>query len=107
MVASFHHGVPKRCMEEGIVRGLVAFVEVPHLEFAVISVPAYVMNRPMSLKNQRVATFEREFGTPVVLMSQDVRGDLEFFGRLELSQWLEQNIVDPSQLPWREFFLAA
>ena len=89
------------------MRGLVAFVEMPHLEFAVISVPPYVMNGSMSLKNQRVATFTREFGTPVVLMSQDARGELEFFGRLELSQWLEKNIVDPSQLPWREFFLAA
>lgn len=89
------------------MRGLVAFVRLPHLEFAVISVPEYVMKRPMAVKSTRVADFTREFGAPAVLMSQNVRGELEFFGRPELRQWLETNVLDPSQLQWREFGLAA
>jgi len=89
------------------VRGLVAFVEQQHVEFAVVSVQQYVMTSPLSHKNELVADFTREFGAPSVLMSRDGRGRLEFFGRLDLSQWLENNILDPSQLSWREFTLLA
>ena len=85
------------------MRGLVAFVEQHHVEFAVVSVQEYVMTGPLSHKNELVATFTRELGAPTVLMSQDDQGTMEFFGRLELSQWLENNILDPSELPWREF----
>ena len=89
------------------MRGLVAFVKVPHVEFAVVSVQEYVMNGRMSHKEKLVADFTREFGAPTVLMSQGAQGELEFFGRLELSEWLAENILDPSQLPWREFSVAA
>jgi hypothetical protein len=89
------------------VRGLVALVEEQHIEFAVVSVQDYVMSGPMSHKNELVAVFTREFGAPAVLMSEDNHGMLEFFGRLDLTQWLENNILDPSELPWREFNLAA
>ena len=89
------------------MRGLVAVVEVQHVEIAVVSVQGYVMNGPMTHKNELVAAFTREFGAPAVLMSQDGHGELEFYGRLDLSQWLANNIRDPSQLPWREFTLAA
>ena len=89
------------------MRRLVTFVEEQHLEFAIVSVQPYVMNGPLSHKNELVAAFTRELGAPAVLMSQDVRGELEFFGRLDLAQWLADNILDPSQLPWREFTLAA
>ena len=87
------------------MRGLVALVEEHHVEFAVVSVKDYVMHGPTSHKDELVATFTTEFGAPAVLMSQDGHGRLEFFGRLELTQWLEDNIDDPGQLPWREFNL--
>jgi len=89
------------------VRGRVAFVEEQHLEFAVVSVQEYVMTGPMSHKNELVRAFTREFGAPAVLMSQDAQDELEFFGRVDLAQWVANNILDPSQLPWREFTLAA
>jgi hypothetical protein len=89
------------------MRGLVAFVKGPHVEFAVVSVQEYIMNGSMSHKNKLITDFTREFGAPAVLMSQGAQGELEFFGRLELSQWLAKNILDPSQLLWREFSLAA
>ena len=89
------------------MRGLVALIEEEHVEFAVVSVQEYVMHGPITHKNELVATFTRELGAPAVLMSQDAHGELEFFGRPELSQWLEDNILDPSDLPWREFILAA
>ena len=85
------------------MRGLVALVEEQHLEFAVVIVQEYVMNGPTSHKEELVAAFTREFGAPAVLMSQDAHGELEFFGRLDLSQWLANNVLEPSQLPWREF----
>jgi hypothetical protein len=89
------------------VRGLVALLEEQHVEFVVVSVKQYVMTGPTSHKNELIASFTREFGAPAVLMSQDAQGELEFFGRLDLAQWLANNIVDPGQLPWREFTLAA
>jgi hypothetical protein len=89
------------------VRGLVALVEEQHIEFAVVSVKEYVMSGPVSHKNELVAAFTTEFGAPAVLMSQDDQGRLEFFGRLDLAQWLENNIRDPGQLQWREFNLLA
>ena len=87
------------------MKGLVAFVEAQHVEFAVVSVQEYVMNGRMSHKDKLVTDFTREFGAPTVLMSQGAQGELEFFGRLELTQWLAKNILDPSQLRWREFYL--
>ena len=85
------------------MRGLVAFLEERHVEFAVVSVKEYVMTSPTPNKGKLIATFTREFGAPTVLMSQNARGRLEFFGRVDLAQWLENNILDPSELPWREF----
>ena len=85
------------------MRGLVAFLEERHVEFAVVSVHEYVMKSPTPNKDKLIAAFTREFGAPTVLMSQDARGRLEFCGRLDLAQWLENNIPDPSELPWREF----
>jgi len=89
------------------MKGLVALVKEQGVNFAVVNVKRSVMTGPASNKNQLVSAFSREFGVPAVLMAQDSRGRMEFFGRRDLTQWLANNILDPGQLPWREFSSAA
>ena len=89
------------------MKGLVALVKEQGVNFAVVNVKRSVMTGPVSKKNELVAAFSTKFGVPAVLMAPDVRGQMEFFGRPDLSRWLANNILDPGQLPWREFTLAA
>lgn len=88
-------------------KGLVALVKEQGVDFAVVNVKRSVMTRPKSSKDQLISAFSLEFARPAVLLAQDARGQMEFYGRHDLSQWLANNILDPSQLPWREYKPAA
>jgi hypothetical protein len=92
---------------DAMSKGLVALVKEQNVNFAVVNIKRSVMTGPKSTKDELVTTFSREFGVPAVLLAQDARGQMEFYGRRDLSQWLANNVIDPSQLPWREFTLAA
>ncbi len=48
-------------------------------------------------------TFSRIFGAPAVLMAQDSRGVAEFYGRLDIVNYLSN--ISIAQIPWREYRL--
>jgi len=85
------------------MKGQVALVREQGVEFAVVLVKLQLLRGAKSEKDAAVRTWSIEFGRPAVLMAQDTRGEMEFYGRRDLSQWLANNILDPAQLPWREF----
>lgn len=89
------------------MKGLVALVRQQGVDFAVVNVKHSAINGPKSHKDELVGVFSREFGVPAVLMGQDSRGRMTFYGRPDLSRWLANNIVTPEQLPWREYRPAA
>ena len=89
------------------MKGLVALVREQGVNFAVVNVKASAINGPRSRKDQLVAAFSHEFGVPAVLMGQDSRGRMTFYGRPDLTKWLVNNILTPDQLPWREYRPAA
>jgi hypothetical protein len=85
------------------MKGHMALVTEHSVDFAVVLVERAAMTGPTSAKDDLIETFSLEFGVPAVLMSRDRRGQLDFYGRTDLSQWLANHVLFPDQLPWREF----
>ena len=85
------------------MKGHVARVQEQGLEFAVVSVERTTMTGPTKRKNELIDTLSLEFGVPAVLMARGGSGELDFYGRTDLSQWLANHVLFADQLPWREF----
>jgi hypothetical protein len=78
-----------------------AVVKEQGVKFAVVVVKNYVLYNS-SDANQAIVNFSSVFpGMPVVLMAQDSSGTPEYYGRLDIVNFLSN--VPFEALPWREW----
>jgi hypothetical protein len=88
------------------LKGHVARVQEHGIDFAVVGVERSTMTGPTKRKNELVDRLSLELGVPAVLMARGGSGELDFYGRTDLSQWLANHVLAADQLPWREFTAA-
>lgn len=77
-----------------------ARIKEQNIEFMIVLVKKSVIDNHFQ-RQEAVKEYQNLFGIPSVIATQDYRGNFEYFGRKDISDFLAN--IHPSQIPWSEF----
>jgi hypothetical protein len=77
-----------------------ALIKEQGVEFMVVLVKKSLIDNIIQ-REKAIINYQRLFGVTSVLASQDYRGNLEYFGREDISNFLSN--IHPSRIPWSKF----